>query len=68
MFDEWESPRAPWRKLFADPRQLRPMQLVLWILYAPVRVTRDRMIPRGSYIYPPVTRAARARDWALRRL
>jgi hypothetical protein len=63
MLDSWESPRAPWRKLFADPHQLTTTQFVLWMLYTPVRAVRDRLIPRGSTTYPPATRAGRARDW-----
>jgi hypothetical protein len=37
MFDELESERAPWRKVDADPGQLRPVDVVLCMLYAPVR-------------------------------
>ena len=68
MFDAFESERAVWRKLFVDPHQLRPVEVVLWMLYAPVRALRDRLIPRGSCSYPPTTRAGRARAWALRHL
>ncbi len=60
--------RRPWRHPEADPRRLSRTHQALWIGYTPARALRERLLPRGSYDYPPGTCAGRARAWILRRL